>query len=77
MSIESKHAYRFGSFSQELRKWRLEKNLLVKQAVDALGTNMGTYTSWEYGARTPKPMSLPEIRRRMAAVKPQPEIHQK
>lgn len=66
-----------GKFAKEIVAWRKSMNYQQKEAAAKLDVSFGAYTAWEYAFREPKPMSLPEIRRRMAAVKTQPEIHQK
>lgn len=51
------------TFQEQLKKWRGKR--YHKQAADALKVSVCTYRCWEYGTRTPKPITMPEILRRM------------
>lgn len=57
-----------GKFAAEIVAWRKARGLQQKQAAAVLGYSLGAYAAWEYAKREPKPVSLPEIRRRMEAV---------
>jgi len=56
-------------FNEEIKSWRLDCKLRIKEAADKLKVSVRTYESWERDLRTPHALSLPEIRRRMNEVK--------
>jgi hypothetical protein len=53
-------------FKDRLRKWRGER--MQKTAAGILEVPVATLRKWEYGKRTPKPLAMAEIERRMSDV---------
>jgi len=48
-------------FSENLKRFRMHKNLTQEQAAQALGVNSQTVSRWECGTTLPDVMMLPEI----------------
>jgi DNA-binding transcriptional regulator YiaG len=56
-------------FSKQIELWRKAKGLRQKEAAAVLDVPFGTFRSWERGKRTPHKFTMPEIQRKMEAVK--------
>lgn len=55
-----------GLWMDQLKRWRLENELLQKQACDALGVPIDTLKSWECGRNTPHRIVMSALRRVMS-----------
>lgn len=53
------------SFSKRLKKWRIVRGMLQKQAASVLGVNTRTFQGWEEGRSEPKALAMAELLRRM------------
>jgi transcriptional regulator with XRE-family HTH domain len=53
--------------SDRLKRWRLGKKLLLKEAAARLDLPYGTYRKYENGKRTPPRLARAEIDRRISA----------
>jgi DNA-binding transcriptional regulator YiaG len=51
------------SFAERLKKWR--GKLYQKQAAAVLDISVWTFRNWEWGRRTPRPLTMIEVERRM------------
>jgi transcriptional regulator with XRE-family HTH domain len=53
--------------SDRLKRWRLGKKLLIKEAATTLDIPNGTYRKYESGKRTPNKLARLEIERRLCS----------
>ena len=52
-------------FGQQLRRVRESRKLTKQKAATVMGVSLGALDKWERGLREPRPLSLPELTRRL------------